>query len=256
MIPALKRLLPASTRRWLRRQSLAAQRSLLRLDRVTDFSELRRVTPYRRAFGWHRGLCVDRVYIEEFLARHSGDIRGRCVEIGENLYTAKFGGGRVRSADVLDYVARPEVTLVADLADAAAIPDNSFDCILCTQTLMYIYDAPAAVQSIHRMLAPGGTALVTLAGISQIAPKEMTGGAEDYWRFTCASARKLFASVFGAENTAVESFGNVLTATALLHGLVAEELTAEEFAANDPDYPVIVAIRAVKPTAAPGCSHD
>lgn len=256
MLSALKQLLPTATRRWLRRKSQNVQRGLLPLDRLTDFARLRRVTPYRRDFGWHRGQCVDRVYIEQFLGRHSGDIRGRAVEIGENLYMAKFGGAQITRAEVLDCVARPEVTLLADLSDAPSIPDHSFDCILCTQTLMYLYDPAAAVRTMHRTLVAGGVALVTLAGISQIAPKRMTGGAEDYWRFTPASAQRLFAEVFGAENVTAESYGNVLTATALLHGLVAEELTSEEFAARDADYPVIVAVRAVKAPDDSASAHD
>jgi hypothetical protein len=241
-----KRWVPAPLRRWLRRQKLNAQRHMLPLDRVTDFSVLRRVRPYRPDFGWFRGKCVDRYYIEQFLSRHSQDMRGRTVEIGENCYMAQFGGDRITRADVLDYIARPEATLVADLTDAASIPDDSFDCIVCTQTLMAIYDMQAAIRTLHRTLAPGGVALVTLAGISQIVPNRMNGGADDYWRFTRPSAHKLFSDVFGEPNVTVQTFGNVLTATALLHGLVVDELTPEEFAHNDPDYPMIVAVRAVK----------
>jgi SAM-dependent methyltransferase len=243
---SLKRLLPAPLRRWMRRQQLNAQRHLLPLDRLADFSELRRVRPYRPDFGWHRGKCVDRYYIEQFLSEHSQDIRGRVVEIGDDHYMTQFGGGCITRADVLDYIARPEATIVADLAEAANVPDNSFDCILCTQTLMAIYDVPAAVRTLHRTLAPGGVALVTLAGISQGIPNRMNGGADDYWRFTRASAHKLFARDFGDAHVAVQSFGNVLAATALLHGLVVDELTPEEFAHNDPGYPLILAVRAVK----------
>ena len=243
---SLQHLVPEPLRRWLRLQKLNVQRRLLPLDRIGDFSVLRSVRPYRPAFGWHRGKCVDRYYVEQFLAEHSADIRGRVVEIGENLYMKQFGGGRITRADVLDYVAQPNATIVAELTDATSVPDSSFDCILCTQTLMAIYDVHAATRTLHRILAPGGVALVTLAGISQIAPKRMYGGAEDCWRFTGYSAQKLFSDVFGAQNVTIESFGNVLTATALLHGLVAEELTPEEFAHKDPDYPLIVGVRAVK----------
>jgi SAM-dependent methyltransferase len=242
----LQRLLPAPLRRWLRQQKLNAQRSILPLDRIVDFSDLRRVRPYRPDFGWFRGKCVDRYYVEQFLAEHCQDIRGHAVEIGEDQYMRKFGGDRIRRADVLDFIAQPRATLVADLTNAASIPDDSFDCIVCTQTLMAIYDVRAAIRTMHRTLSPGGVALVTLAGISQIVPNRMNGGADDYWRFTCPSALRLFADVFGEENVAVQSFGNVLTATALLHGLVVDELTAEEFAYNDPQYPLIVAVRAVK----------
>jgi SAM-dependent methyltransferase len=243
---SIKRLLPRPLRHWLSPQKLKAQRHMLPLDRVTDFSVLRRVRPYRPNFGWHRGRCVDRYYIEHFLLQNSQDIRGRAVEIGENLYMTQFGGGRITRADVLDFVPRPGVTILADLTDAPAISDNSFDCILCTQTLMSLYDLPAAVKTLLRVMAPGGVALITVTGISQMVPPSQTGGAEDYWRFTRASAHKLFADVFGDANVTVQTFGNVLTATALLHGLVADEVTPEEFAYNDPEYPVTVAVRATK----------
>jgi hypothetical protein len=39
----------------------------------------------------------------------------------------------------------------------------------------------------------------------------------------------------------------VLTTTAFLHGLAAEDLRREELEPRDPDYELIVAIRAVKP---------
>ena len=244
----LKRLLPPGVRRVLREQKLRAQRNMLPLDRVSDFNVLRNVRPYRPDFGWHRGKCVDRYYVEQFLSRHVSDIRGRAAEIGESVYTKQFGGDHVTKAEVLDFVQRPEVTICADLAHAPEVPDNSFDCFICTQTLSYVYEVGAAVKTIFRTLAPGGVALVTLAGISQITPKRMTGGAEDYWRFTKPSAEKLFGDVFGAENVIVQSFGNVLVATALLHGLVLEELTLDELAHNDPDYPVVVTVRAAKPS--------
>ena len=249
MTLSLKFLVPGPLRRWLRMQKLNAQRHMLPLDRVTDFSVLRRVRPYRPDFGWHRGKCVDRYYIEQFLLQQNQDIRGHAVEIGEDQYMTRFGGERITRADVLDFIPRPGVTLVADLTCAPSIPDNTFDCVVCTQTLMAIYDVHAAIRTLHRVLAPAGVALVTLAGISQIAPNRMYGGADDCWRFTRPSAQKLFGDVFGRENVSVQSYGNVLTATALLHGLVVDELTPEEFAHNDPDYPLVIAVRAVKAAA-------
>ena len=44
-------------------------------------------------------------------------------------------------------------------------------------------------------------------------------------------------------------YGNVLTATAFLHGLVQEELTRDELEYHDPDYEVIIGIKATKPIA-------
>ena len=67
------------------------------------------------------------------------------------------------------------------------------------------------------------------------------------WRFTTLSARRLFGEVFPTENVTVEAYGNVLVAVAFLHGLAAEELRQEELDHRDPDYEVLITVRAVKP---------
>jgi hypothetical protein len=45
----------------------------------------------------------------------------------------------------------------------------------------------------------------------------------------------------------VHTYGNVLTAVALLHGLSANELTPEELDYRGQYYELLVAVRAVKP---------
>ena len=55
-----------------------------------DLGDLRRVTPIDSGFGLGRGKPVDRHYIEDFLARHRGDIRGRVLEVGEDAYTVEL----------------------------------------------------------------------------------------------------------------------------------------------------------------------
>lgn len=51
---------------------------------------------------------------------------------------------------------------------------------------------------------------------------------------------------FGEEAVAITCYGNVLTATAFLYGLVESDLTPEDYAYQDPQYPVIVAARVQK----------
>jgi hypothetical protein len=48
----------------------------------------------------------------------------------------------------------------------------------------------------------------------------------------------------------VQSFGNVLTAIAFLHGLAAEELRPDELDHRDSEYDVVIAVRAVRPAGA------
>jgi hypothetical protein len=53
--------------------------------------------------------------------------------------------------------------------------------------------------------------------------------------------------VFPEDSVRIETYGNVLAATAFLHGLSVEELTEDELDDSDPDYEVTIAIRAMKP---------
>jgi SAM-dependent methyltransferase len=216
-----------------------------------DLGALDRVTPLARCFGFDRGGPVDRYYIERFLARHAGDIRGEVLEIGDDRYTRRFGAGVTRG-DVLDIqAANSQATIVADLADAPQIPASRFDCVICTQTLMFVFAVHAAAATLHRILRPGGVALITLAGISQVVRADMdrTG---DFWRFTTASAQRLFASAFGGGSIAIESHGNVLAAVAFLHGLGMDDVRPQDLDTHDPDYPLIVTVRAHKALGARG----
>jgi len=236
--------LPAPIHRWLGTQ-LQGHKYRPPVGMV-NFGSMRRVTPISRAFGFDRGLPVDRYYIENFLARFADDIKGRVLEIGDNSYTRRFGGDRVTKSDVLHIVeGNPQATIVADLTCANHIPSNSFDCIILTQTLHFIYDVQAAIKTIYRILKPDGVVLATFAGISQIANDQW--GDYQCWSFTALSARRRFEEVFPTANVKVETYGNVLAAISFLQGLAVEELRREELDHSDRNYELIIAVRAVKP---------
>ena len=139
----------------------------------------------------------------------------------------------------------PRATLIADLADGSELPDDRFDCFICTQTLTYIYDVQRAVKTIHRILAPGGVLLATVPGISQMSPYDRDRWGE-YWRFTAQSLGRLLGEDFGAGNVEVEAYGNVLASTAFLQGLCAGDLSRDELDHRDQRYQMLVAGRAVK----------
>jgi SAM-dependent methyltransferase len=211
-----------------------------------NLGDLRRVTPISRFFGCDRGRPVDRYYIENFLSSHAQDVGGRILEFGDDYYTRDFGGDRVTRSDVLDKKeGNPLATIVADLSTADHIPDNTFDCIICTQTLIYIYEINTAIRTLYRILKPHGVLLATFPGICQISREDMEEWG-DYWRFTTLSANRLFAESFAAANVSVRAFGNVLSAVAFLHGMVTEELKVEELDYSDTDYELVITVRAVK----------
>jgi SAM-dependent methyltransferase len=207
-----------------------------------EFGDLRRVTPISTDWGFERGTVIDRYYIDRFLTRHAADVHGRVLEIGNNDMTKKYGGARVARSDVL-HVANsgPPVTIVGDLSDGAGIPADAFDCIILTQTLHLVYDVRAVLRTLHKILKPGGVALVTVPAITKISRFDMDRWGQ-YWSFTSKSARRLFEESF--TEVTVDVAGNVLSATAFLQGIAAEELTAEELEYRDPDFETLIGIRA------------
>lgn len=213
---------------------------------LVRWGNLRRLTPFSSVFGLDRGLPIDRYYIENFLQQHSDDIQGRVLEIGDASYTRQFGGEKVTQSDVLHAVAgNPEATLVGNLDTGEGIPKETFDCMILTQTFLVIYDVQSAIANSYAALKPGGVLLATFPGISQISRYDMDRWG-DFWRFTDASARRLFGDVFGNERVTTSTFGNVLSACAFLHGLAAQELKPKELTYNDPDYQLVITMRAVK----------
>jgi SAM-dependent methyltransferase len=211
-----------------------------------DFGSLRRTDPISTHWGYDRGIPIDRYYIERFLGEHAADIAGRVLEVADNEYTRRFGGNRVTHSDILHNTeGNPRATLVADLTRADDLPSDTFDCIICTQTLQLIYDIRSAIETLYRLLKPGGTLLVTVPTITQISRADMdrTG---DYWRFTSAAVKHLFADCFPGGSVTIRAQGNVLASIAFLHGLAVEELQGSELDFQDPDFEMLVTIHAVK----------
>ena len=209
-----------------------------------SWDNLRRLQPLSTTFGFDRGTPVDRHYITHFLSTHSSDIHGNVLEIAESSYSKQFGT-HVSSFEVLHVQPGKKVTIVGDLTNKASLPADRIDCFICTQTFNFIYDFKTAIEGAYHLLKPGGVLLATLAGATQISAYDQQRWG-DYWRFTAQSAEKVFGEIFGKEQVEITSYGNVLTCTAILQGISAEELLPEELDYNDPVYAIIIAVRARK----------
>ena len=209
------------------------------------FGDLRRSSPISRMFGFDRGTPVDRYYVERFLAENSQNIRGRVLEIGDNVYTQRFGGDRVERSDILHVDAtNSRATFIGDLARLDVLPPAAFDCIVLTQTLHLVFDMRAAIATLHHALKPGGVLLLTTPGISPVDRGEW--GKNWFWSLTGAAVRSLLEEQFQPDHVAVEAHGNVFAATAFLYGLALEELERSDLDVSDAAFPVIVAARAMK----------
>jgi glycosyltransferase involved in cell wall biosynthesis len=242
-IRAMRKVVPPPLRRWIG--------SKLRHEEYCPpvgwifWGNLRRLKPFSANYGFERGQPVDRYYIERFLAAHAADIRGRVLEIGDNTYTRQFGRDAVTRSDVLHVSAgSPKATIVADLTKAEEIPSQTFDCLIIIQTLQFIYDTRAALRTAHRILKPGGILLATIPGLSQHGHDEWQD--HWFWSFTTKSARRLFEEFFARDCIEVAAHGNVLVTTAFLQGIATGELRRTELDHHDPDYEMLITVRAKK----------
>jgi hypothetical protein len=191
-----------------------------------EFEDAIAVSPVSDVFGIDRGTPLDRIFINRFLHNHREIIRGNCLEVEEPAYTRKFGQpGHI--AHALKFVPTPgvitESEVVADLTRPETVPEARFDTFICTQTLNFIFDLEQVIVSIHKLLKPGGYALITVAGISQISRYDYDRWG-DYWRFTDHSLRKILARKFSNENCKVATYGNVATSCLFLQGLCYEDI--------------------------------
>jgi hypothetical protein len=210
-----------------------------------NWGDLNVTEPFSTEFAYDRGGPVDRYYIENFLEKQRPRVAGRILEIGDNEYTLRFGGSKVIKSDILHVDnTNPYATIIGDLADAPQIPADIFDCIILTQTLHLIYNYRGAIETCHRILKPGGILLLTVPGISHVGQDQW--GKYWQWSFTNNSISRILNEFFPSHNVNIETFGNVLIATAFLYGLGLPEVTKKQLDVFDPHYQVIITAAAVK----------
>lgn len=204
---------------------------------------LMRAEPGGARYGGLRGKSIDRRYIEEFLEEHRPLIHGRCLEIGDATYTRKYGE-RLVVVDVLDVDAsNSSATIIGDLQNLSSVSDGSYDCVIVTQVLQYLQDPLVGIRELHRILAPGGSTLIT---VPTMAPIDFVDS--DRWRFMPAGVSELFADAFGRGNFEVRGKGNLLTGMAYWTGLAQEDLPRRVWRFEDPTYPVTITVRATRAT--------
>lgn len=200
--------------------------------------------PLSASRGFDRGTPIDRLYIEQFLERHSADIRGRVLEVGGDVYSRRFGGDRIERQDILHLDdSNPAATIIGNLADPGLLPAKGFDCIILVQTLQYLFDIDGASRNLRQALRPGGILLMTAPALSPVCSDAWRDSY--FWRFSEASVRKLLSRHFDPERVDVSEFGNFFAATAFLRGVAVEEISRRKLEPVGPDYAIIIAARAM-----------
>lgn len=184
------------------------------------------------------GQPIDRYYIEKFLYENKSLIHGTVLEVQDDRYTRMFPDYVAKS--IICHVKGWNNTKLINFETGEGVENGLADCIICTQTLQYIFDVKEAVRNIYRMLRPEGTALITVPGIKPLSlyHEEKWG---EYWSFTVDSIRKLCEDVF--ESYSIQAYGNLKSSIAFLNGSCKEELSTEELETNDIRYPMLICAR-------------
>jgi glycosyltransferase involved in cell wall biosynthesis len=239
----MKRILPDRILRSFHRAGLYKQ--YIPAPGKIEPGDFNRLTPFSADFGFDRGGAVDRFYIESFLQENAHRIKGNVLEIGDNEYTIKYGGGKILRSDILhiDH-SNTRATYIGDITNVPQIPSGEFDCIIFTQTLHLIYDFRSALKTCYRILKPGGCLLLTVPGITPIDRGEW----RDYWlwSFTDTAIRKLMIECFNGSSVDIKTYGNVYVAASFLYGMGLPEFRKEALSHHDNSYQVIVSAAAVK----------
>lgn len=237
----------AAQDRWLRRLARSVVHSTRRLQawprvHIGQFSSAR---PLSRGSGYDRGTPIDRGYIDQFFASHSQDIRGRVLEVGSDHDVRRYGRSEVTSVDILHIdLSNPTATIVGDLGVPGVLPGETFDCVILTQTLQYVFDLQVAMKQVARSLRPGGVALITVPGLAPVCPDQWKDNF--YWRFTEQSLRRVLEDAFEPTQVSVRSYGNIYAATFFLHGAAVEEAAARKLVPEEAEFGVVITARAVK----------
>jgi hypothetical protein len=236
------RLVPESRRvEWDRR----VRRRIVLVRRRPRWGNLRRFAPVSVDWGGDRGTPVDRVFFDRFLREHAHLIRGRVLEILDDTYSRTYGGGEVTSTLVVDIDGtNRHADLVTDLCAPGALRDELVDSIVLTQTIGLLPDYPTALVNLWGALRPGGAMLITNNVVGRVA--RPTDGL-DAIRHTPLGLKLTVQRVLPDADVEAFGFGNLVTCIALLEGISAEELTAEELAFHDPTFPTSCAVVVRKP---------
>lgn len=115
--------------------------------------------------------------------------------------------------------------LVDRVAPAEDLPydDSSFDLVLCTQVLEHVQDPAASIAEIHRVLRPGGAALLSTHGVFLYHPDPPESD-QDYWRWTHAGLEKQIRGAGEWSEVTLQAHGDVVACVAYLTAQFADEL--------------------------------
>jgi SAM-dependent methyltransferase len=129
---------------------------------------------------------LDRATVEgrSVLEVGSLDVNGSARTVIESLVPARYTGVDIQAGPGVDRVL--SVSFLADVFGA-----ESFDVVVSTEMLEHVQDWRWAVTQLKRVLAPGGSLVLT----TRSPGFHHHGYPHDFWRFTEDDCRRIFADM-------------------------------------------------------------
>jgi ubiquinone/menaquinone biosynthesis C-methylase UbiE len=138
---------------------------------------------------------IGRYALYQEVRAFSKGVTGNILDLGcgDKPYSVLFRNSEYIGLDY-ENSAHESRNLSADIFyDGIKIPfeNDYFDALLCTEVLTHVIDYSNIISEIHRVLKPGGTALITLPFLwFENEPPN------DYYRFTSWGSKSLFTEGF------------------------------------------------------------
>jgi SAM-dependent methyltransferase len=126
-------------------------------------------------------------------------ISGRTIDVGAGPHR-RYAFPKATEYIRMDLEGVPNLDLIGSAEDIPA-PNESFDSVVCTQTLIDFFDPPAAFTEMARVLKPGGYLLLTTPFILARSDDK-----NQYWHPTDYALRRL-AIEAGLEPILIEGCG-------------------------------------------------
>jgi SAM-dependent methyltransferase len=138
------------------------------------------------------------------LIRHHS--RGEMIDLG--CGTSPFWSvvqGRIERYVGVDLWPRSDkVSFAADIQSLGMIPDRSFDSAICIEVLEHLPEPWRAVETMARILKPGGVVMITVPHLSRLHEVP-----HDYFRFTEYGLRSLLTKA-GMEIVSLQPKGGLI----------------------------------------------
>lgn len=152
----------------------------------------------------------DRVLLSQQVNRFAFHLTGTVLDVGGGdgrRYRESLRNAATYQSLDLNEALHPDIIGSAENIPLSA---NSIDSILCTQVLEHVPYPERVLAEIHRVLKPGGKALITVPQLNELHEEP-----HDYFRYTCFGLKRMLHDA-GFQVTALEQRGSYYTCMAQL----------------------------------------